>query len=65
MDCRSTFFTESFSVEVIALASGGILSVAEQKVCKESAKGSSLWKPRRELLTPTPSVRAQEAFARR
>jgi hypothetical protein len=32
---------------------------------ERATKGRTLWKPRRELRTPTPSVRSQEAFARR
>jgi hypothetical protein len=35
------------------------------EIWKRTTKGRSLWKPRRELLTPTPSVRSQVASARR
>jgi hypothetical protein len=55
---------ESFLVEETAIASGGSISV-QTEMEERTAKGSSLWKPRRELLTPTPSVRSQGASARR
>jgi hypothetical protein len=42
IDYRSTF-TYSLLVNGTALASGGILSVVEQKVRKESTKGYGLW----------------------
>jgi hypothetical protein len=42
IDYRSTF-TYSLLVNGTALASGGILSVVEQKVRKESTKGCGLW----------------------